>query len=93
MATVLLINGPNLNMLGRREPGHYGHASLTGIENTLRQRAEHLSTDMHRKLNREAACLQADDAQSGSGGHRFTLGTYFYHCHEQESDDNDDKTA
>lgn len=40
MATVLLINGPNLNMLGGREPGHYGHASLTGIESTLRQQAD-----------------------------------------------------
>jgi 3-dehydroquinate dehydratase-2 len=32
MANILLINGPNLNLLGKREPGHYGHNSLAIIE-------------------------------------------------------------
>ncbi len=32
MATVLVINGPNLNLLGLREPGHYGVTSLADIE-------------------------------------------------------------
>ena len=39
MARLLLLNGPNLNLLGRREPGHYGVHTLAGIEQRLRERA------------------------------------------------------
>jgi 3-dehydroquinate dehydratase-2 len=35
MARILLINGPNLNLLGEREPQTYGHTSLAEIENRL----------------------------------------------------------
>ena len=39
MSTILLLNGPNLNLLGTREPGIYGQRSLPEIENALRERA------------------------------------------------------
>ncbi len=37
-----VINGPNLNLLGQREPSVYGSATLGEMEETLRQTAESL---------------------------------------------------
>jgi len=39
MHSVYLINGPNLNLLGKREPKIYGSLSLASIEETLVPRA------------------------------------------------------
>jgi 3-dehydroquinate dehydratase-2 len=35
MASLLLINGPNLNLLGTREPGVYGNTNLRDLESQL----------------------------------------------------------
>lgn len=40
MSTILVMHGPNLNLLGTREPDHYGDSSLEDIDRKLEQAAE-----------------------------------------------------
>jgi len=40
MATIYVLNGPNLNLLGTREPDLYGHATLADVENLCRATAQ-----------------------------------------------------
>ncbi len=42
MATISVLNGPNLNLLGVREPGHYGNKTLEDINNDVKIKAEKL---------------------------------------------------
>lgn len=39
MALLLVLHGPNLNLLGNREPGHYGQISLDSINQSLEETA------------------------------------------------------
>lgn len=46
MARILLINGPNLNLLGEREPEHYGSTSLGELERDLGNLARELGHEL-----------------------------------------------
>lgn len=49
---ILLLNGPNLNMLGVREPEKYGNLTLESIENSI--------IELGRKNNVEIECFQSN---------------------------------
>jgi 3-dehydroquinate dehydratase-2 len=52
--TVLFLNGPNLNLLGTRQPEIYGRTTLSDIEAMVRQRAETLGVVIEfRQTNHE----------------------------------------
>lgn len=57
---VLLVNGPNLNMLGKREPEIYGAQSLNQIVEDLTVRAEQLAIELsHIQSNAEHELIDA----------------------------------
>jgi 3-dehydroquinate dehydratase-2 len=64
--SILIVNGPNLNMLGQREPAIYGRDTLADIEAACRSKAAALGFNIDfRQSNREGELV--DWTQSAGG--------------------------
>lgn len=72
MARLLLLNGPNLNLLGRREPHLYGATSLADIEQAVAADAKAAGHELDAfQTNSEAALV--DRIQQAAGQVDFIL--------------------
>ena len=69
MRRIFVLNGPNLNLLGTREPGIYGTLSLADIEARLRQRAGDRAEVVARQSNHEGQLVTwiQEAGQEGAG--------------------------
>ncbi|KZX56243.1 MULTISPECIES: type II 3-dehydroquinate dehydratase [Vibrio] len=57
---ILVLNGPNLNLLGLREPAHYGSQTLDQIISSLTEQAKTQDVELsHLQSNREYELIEA----------------------------------
>ena len=75
---ILVLNGPNLQMLGRREPGIYGRATLRDVEQLVIHTAEEIGVTAEcRQSNHEGQLLDwIGDAGSAFDGLVINPGAY-----------------
>lgn len=87
MEHVLIINGPNLNLLGTREPGIYGSTTLSELEGLVRGWGEELGFDVEAyQSNHEGAIIDrihaARDRAAGIVINPGALTHYSYAIHD-----------
>ena len=59
MSKILILNGPNLNLLGEREPEIYGYESLNDISSGLNEVAKEINVELsHQQFNSEAELIE-----------------------------------
>ncbi len=76
--SIWVLNGPNLNLLGEREPGIYGGESLSDIEVRCRETADKAGFDLvFRQTNHEGELVGwIQEARSDAAGVAINAGAY-----------------
>lgn len=76
--TILVLNGPNLNLLGAREPDVYGHETMAEIEAACAKRASALGLTVEfRQSNSEGELVDwVQGARNGYAGLIVNAGAY-----------------
>jgi 3-dehydroquinate dehydratase-2 len=73
----VVLHGPNLNLLGEREPGVYGSASLSDVDASLTRLGAALGVSVDcQQANGEGALIDALHAARGADGIIFNPGGY-----------------
>jgi len=71
---ILVLNGPNLNMLGKREKSIYGATALTDIERLMKKKAKELGLQIaFFQSNHEGGLIDAVHAAPGKGIYGFII--------------------
>jgi 3-dehydroquinate dehydratase-2 len=74
--TIYILNGPNLNLLGKREPGLYGHQSMTDYIETLRAKYPQINL-IEQQSNVEGELVNFIQAMAGKAdGLMINAGAY-----------------
>tara|TARA_B110001454_G_scaffold38068_1_gene37481 strand:- start:5697 stop:6146 length:450 start_codon:yes stop_codon:yes gene_type:complete len=73
MPSILVLNGPNLNLLGTREPEVYGHTTLADIEQTLTIQAEAKGAELNAFQSNAEFALIDRIHQAGREGVDFII--------------------
>ena len=75
---VYILNGPNLNLLGKRQPHIYGHETLADVEASCREVAEELRLELRfHQSNREYEIIDwIHEARETAGGLAINPGAF-----------------
>ncbi|WP_232665985.1 type II 3-dehydroquinate dehydratase [Pseudonocardia sp. TRM90224] len=78
MASVLVLNGPNLNLLGTRKPEVYGSTTLADVERLCRETAAELGLDVDfRQSNHEGELIDLVHAEGRRVAAGESIGAVF----------------
>ncbi len=78
MTSLLILNGPNLNLLGKRQPEVYGHTSLADIEDLCRRHSKtcDISCDVFQSNHEGALIDRIHAAREAYDGIILNAGAY-----------------